>query len=338
MKNLVQSLLFVLFAAGFAACTETDDPESGPSNILEEQYFTIANATYVESPMPTPTIADPIEGITMNGQAIAGGSNIVTITTEQEYTQFFIGIKNITGYWAVTPVIDSNGQSNSAVKTETGYFIPILYSVIFDTNVTILVSARTKSGEYTQVTEFPISFVETKSGDLEINLSFNNEKDIDLHLYTPSGDHLCYYRRGGIVETSEGEVEFGLDKDSNAGCQIDGLNNENIFIPEVLVEDGQYTVKVNMYSNCDPSIATSWAVLARYNKELLNNEVEGYGNPAMGVYPVDAYDGDMTTVMKFTIHKRNRARAAGQAVNWDSFKPYPLSDIASMKAEEESWR
>lgn len=343
MKKLLLNLLLVLGVVGFSACSVSDNPvdptptPGGPS-LLEKYYFSIVDATYVDAAMPTPTITSGIGGITMNGQAIAGGSNIVTITTQTEYEKFFVGVKNVNGYWEVAPVAEGNGAANSAVKTDNGYLIPILYSVLFDTNVTILVSAKTKSGEYTKITEFPISFVETKSGDLEINLSFNNEKDIDLHLYTPSGKHIYFGDRGGSVNTSEGIVEFGLDKDSNAGCNIDGLNNENIFIPEILVEDGEYIVQVDMWSNCDRSIATSWAVLARYNKELLNNVVEGYGNPAIGEYPVGAGNRDHTTVMKFTINRSNRAKPAGQFVNWNSFKPYPIDDIASMKVEEESWR
>ena len=264
MKKLLLNLLLVLGVVGFSACSVSDNPvdptptPGGPS-LLEKYYFSIVDATYVDAAMPTPTITSGIGGITMNGQAIAGGSNIVTITTQTEYEKFFVGVKNVNGYWEVAPVAEGSGAANSAVKTDNGYLIPILYSVLFDTNVTILVSAKTKSGEYTKITEFPISFVETKSGDLEINLSFNNEKDIDLHLYTPSGKHIYFGDRGGSVNTSEGIVEFGLDKDSNAGCNIDGLNNENIFIPEILVEDGEYIVQVDMWSNCDRSIATSWA-------------------------------------------------------------------------------
>ena len=337
MKKLFLNLLFAVVAFSFTACSVDDNSSSGGSNTLAENYFSIVNAVYKDGNMPTATIADPIDGIRMNLQAICGGTNPITVTTTKKYTRFFVGIKGVNGYWDVTPVAGSTSD-NFAIITPDGYLIPIMYSILLNTNVTIIVCAQTEDGKITIISEFPITFVETKKGDLEINMSFSNEKDIDLHLYTPSGEHIYFGQRGGTYETSEGLVEYGLDKDSNAGCSIDGLNNENIFIPEVLVENGTYIVQVDMWSNCNPSIATSWAVTARYNNELLNNEVEGMGNPAMGEYPIGAGNGDHTTVMKFTIDKGDKAKGRGPIVDWNSFKPYPLSDIASMKVEEESWR
>ena len=153
------------------------------------------------------------------------------------------------------------------------------------------------------------------------------------------------------VDAFETEVPLTVykgDNGKNTGITVTVDADKNLISGELnlasdetnilKLEDGEYIVQVDMWSNCDRSIATSWAVLARYNKELLNNVVEGYGNPAIGEYPVGAGNGDHTTVMKFTINRSNRAKPAGQFVTWNSFKPYPIDDIASMKVEEESWR
>ena len=125
MKKLLLNLLLVLGVVGFSACSVSDNPvdptptPGGPS-LLEKYYFSIVDATYVDAAMPTPTITSGIGGITMNGQAIAGGSNIVTITTQTEYEKFFVGVKNVNGYWEVAPVAEGSGAANSAVKTDNG--------------------------------------------------------------------------------------------------------------------------------------------------------------------------------------------------------------------------
>lgn len=338
MKRLIVNVLFAVIAVSFTACSVDDNPAGGGSNSLADDYFTIVNAVYRDGQLPSATIEDEIDGIRMNLQAISGGTNPINVITTKKYNRFFIGIEGVTGYWDVTPV-PGTASDNFAVITADGYLIPIMYSIVLNTNVTIIVCAETEDGEITVLTRFPITFVETKKGDLEINMSFDNEKDVDLHLFTPNGTHIYYASRGGTVQTSEGLLEFGLDKDSNAACNIDGLNNENIFIPEALIEDGTYIVQVDLYSNCMPRTRpTRWAVTARYNNELLNNEVEGMGNPAMGEYATDASSGDHTTVMKFTINRGSKAKARAKFVDWSTYTPYPISDIASMKLEEESWR
>jgi hypothetical protein len=41
-----------------------------------------------------------------------------------------------------------------------------------------------------------------------------------------------------------------LDLDSNAGCTIDGVRNENITWPTGRAPRGQYTVRVDYWANC----------------------------------------------------------------------------------------
>lgn len=169
---------------------------------------------------------------------------------------------------------------------------------------------------------------------IEVKLAFSNSKDVDLHLYTPSGEHIYYGNRGGTYTDEDGnEISYGLDIDSNAGCTLDNINKENIYIPAQLVEDGTYTVVVDMFSNCNPSIATSWSIVARYQGEMIR-PVSG-SNPASGTYPVGAGSGDMTEVMTFKIHNGSVTRggeAADIRSNW-KFTPSPLSESARAKVE-----
>ena len=157
-----------------------------------------------------------------------------------------------------------------------------------------------------------------------MKLQISNSKDIDLHLITPSGEEIFYGHRGSST--------YGLDHDSNAGCHIDGLNNENIYLPASKIENGTYTVIVNMYANCTPSIATSWSCVVRYQGNVIRPTTGS--NPAAGVYPVNAGNGDRTTVMTFTINNASTTRSTSS----DDGVPTPLSDMDLMKLEEASWQ
>lgn len=202
-------------------------------------------------------------------------------------------------------------------------------------NSTILLSGELDNGDITQPIENNLYFIETRPGTIEIKLSFSNSKDIDLHLYTPSGEHIYYRNRGGSYTDELGnELSYGLDIDSNAGCYLDNINKENIFIPAEMVEEGTYTIVVDMFNNCQPSIATSWSIIARYKGELITPTMGS--NPASGTYPIGAGRGDMTQVMRFTIHNGTISRAGMDSQyirnNW-KFTPTPLTQTDQNKID-----
>ena len=322
------------------SCSKNDNPVSNPivnpetqPSVLEQNYMSIEKATYQDGEFPAATVNSSISGLTVNQRALQGGMNIITITTEKTYKRFFVGVKDVPGYWIYTPEV----AMTRAVSDNT-YTIPIMYSPELDTNVTMLISGEDENGDVTEPYEAEISFVDSESGELNINLTFSNAKDIDLHLYMPNGEHIYYGERGGAVETADGKtVSYGLDKDSNAGCDIDNLNNENIYIPAELIQSGTYRVVVDLFANCDPSVATSWSIVTRYKGELISTTTGQ--NPASGVYPAGASYGDMTTVMEFTINDGSTTRAATRSkIRANSFVPTPLSDMDEMKLEELMFR
>lgn len=135
-----------------------------------------------------------------------------------------------------------------------------------------------------------------------------------------------------MVMDDDSELFCGLDIDSNAGCYIDGVNNENIVIPEELLEVGEYRVEVDMWSNCDPSISTEWMVAARYKGNLLPNLLPEKGNPVSGVYPVGAPSGDHTEVMKFKITENQLRNAPRRGIK--SMKPARRTLMDEIKLEQ----
>ena len=333
MKKYFYLLMTAFLAVAFQSCSKDDDTEE--INVLEKNYLSIERGIYKNGPFPTATTGETLNGVDMSNQVMNGAMNFISVVTEQKIEKFFIAIKRVEGYFEYYPTSTGDGGSSEYYT----YVIPVMISQSYTGNSTLVLSAQLESGDITAPIENEMFYIETKPGELEIKLGFSNNKDIDLHLYTPSGMHIYYGDRGGVYTNDEGEeITFGLDIDSNANCHIDGINKENIYIPSELVENGVYTVIVDMFSNCDSSIPTSWSVVARYQGKIIT-PTSG-NNPASGTYPSGAGTGDMSTVMTFTINNGNSSTrsSVGNKLNGYSFKPIPLSDMDEMKLIESNFR
>ena len=353
----------------FVACDQTDNPANppivnpddpdnpGPSepSALETYYFSVENGSYVAEEFPAQTVDETIQGLSVNTHAIKGGTNQIQVNTSKVYTEFYIGAAGVPGYILFIPPTGpaepGTGEGGTGLTEGDLYKIALMFSTQLEDEITLLVSAKDDQGEVTKPIEIVISFVETQTelGDLNVNLFFTTQKDVDLHLIMPNGERIYYGNRGGSYETEDGEIlSYGLDLDSNAGCSIDNVNNENIFIPASLVMNGTYEVQVDMWSQCEQSsLVTDWQVIARYNNELLVNEIDDERfagkNPVAGIYPVGSGSGDHTPVMRFTITNANDIDDSGEEVYAaprlirNSFKPTPLKAADWNKLTDEEF-
>ena len=320
-----------LMAAPFQSCSDDDKDkdkdDEGPS-VLEERYFSIEDAIYRDEAIPTASTTEAIEGVEFNTQVMNGAMNYITIITEQEFTKFFVGVQGVDGHWEYSAAEASSSRSTSM----SSYIIPMMMSNDYTGSSTVCLAAELASGEITPTITRTIEYIETIPGDLEIKLAFSNSKDIDLHLITPSGEHIYYNHKGGEYTLDDGTViTYGLDIDSNAGCNLDHINKENIYIPEELIEAGTYTVMVDLFSNCDPSIATSWSIIARYKGDLI---IPSSGaNPAVGIYEIGAPAGDHTEVMTFSIINAPEPQAQKKARESWHFTPAKLTEAEQAKID-----
>ena len=338
-KNLFFKVAFsaMVLAAGACcfSCSKDDDGNDGGNTPAPETpngstLISISGANFQPGTIPAATSGESVGTIEMNTQALAGGGSFVSVLSPNDYSCFYISIAGMNGYFVVQP--DSkNYDPNTGRYT---YRFNIGFTESLNANITVVIcGVLTGTGAVTQHTQTTVTFVESQTGALDIKLVFENEKDIDLHLYTPSNEHIYYANRG--MYNDDDEQVYGLDKDSNASCHIDGLNNENIFIPAEYLEAGQYTVKVNMYENCDRQIPTSWSVTVRYQGRLIENSTPGYGNPATGTYPVNAPAGDFTTAFTFYLSPVQAIAAKSKAQLAATLHRILPTDMDLLKMEQE---
>jgi hypothetical protein len=127
------------------------------------------------------------------------------------------------------------------------------------------------------------------SGSLVISLRWDAPVDFDLRVLAPSPDGTSTVEiwskhasnlppppsTGAALPASDPGAVGSLDFDSNAECNIDGRDQENV-VWQGLPPAGHYVVRVDAFSLCG-QVAAEWEALATYNGLLLTKTD---GNPA----------------------------------------------------------
>lgn len=345
MKKFFSFLVAAIAGVTFmTSCGGSDDNNNMLALLMQQAGLTntfsvpVAGAAYVNEALPSNPSGPAIGTVNYNSQGLAGGSNYVSITSQRALSNILLGIGGQNGYYTIPAA--SVLQSSTRAEESYTYLIPLQYTVTFANEHDMMITGQLLDGSYTQAYTAHVTYVVTATGALSINLTFDQAKDVDLHLYMPDGTcyfygHRGYSAIGQEVSDEDPNSVIILDHDSNAGCTIDNLNNENIVVPLNLIQKGEYKVVVNMYSNCSPrEKATNWNIVARYKGNLITPTTGA--NPANGTYAADCGNGDMTQVMKFFINEGLTPQQS-EAMK-GILRPLPLDIMSSMKLEEASWK
>ncbi|MBN2758305.1 MAG: hypothetical protein JXR51_14120, partial [Bacteroidales bacterium] len=275
----------------FNSCNKDDD--SSPENKLEDNYFTIEDADFVSKAFPdasTSTNAPVISSLYGNTSVLAGGSNPISIETASNISSILVGVDGEDGYFKL--------PASSLKSTQELYvFFLMMTQNLDDPNFTIIIAILGDDGLVSQHSTINVATVEAGTGKLQVNCTWDKANDVDLHLVEPSQEEIYY----GYGYSSNGGY---LDVDSNPACYIDGINNENItYGDDAIVENGQYIVRVDLYSNCDIANSTNYIVTAYYEGEIINAATGT--NPYQGTFTSADEDygdyGSGKTVMTFNI-------------------------------------
>lgn len=90
-----------------------------------------------------------------------------------------------------------------------------------------------------------------------ISLSWDTNVDLDLQVMTPDG-LLVTPKHPNTLALSDNAavpVEAGqIDRDSNAGCAIDGIRYENLVFATIKPQSGNWGVYVDLFDSCKQSV------------------------------------------------------------------------------------
>lgn len=278
-----------------SACKKSDQTGPGDNNQTPsvQDVFTVQGGTYHSGSMPQPTGdqgAQPqINGVTGNNVVIPGGSVTLSVDAQDpqgDLSTFYIGAEGMDGYFSVS------ASQNKA------YVIVLLISQGLNRDTVVLqLAGADGAGNVGPVMGWTMVRTQVGTGKLQVSLSWNQPNDVDLHLVEPTGEEIYY---GNPTSSAGGQ----LDLDSNAGCAIDGVNNENITYPDsVTLPAGQYIVRVDFWADCNVTDTTRYAVSARLNGNLITPD--SGSNPYSGFFLPGTSDGGAAgsgvTVTKFTV-------------------------------------
>lgn len=331
LRNMVAIAICLAGMTTFFSCNKDKDKNS-INNALEDEYFSVQNGTLHNGTIPSSASGISLENyININRKALPGGSSFVSIDTNNEISEIYVGVANAGSYYSINP---QNQDSQGLRTTIINYSFIMLFSQNLNKSFEIQISAKLNDGSLTQLYTITIEYVKAETGSLQVNLSFNNNKDVDLYVVCPDGEKI-YYANSGYFYEINGKIQgCGLDVDSNPGCLIDGINSENIFFSKESLQAGKYEVWINMFENCNSSIATNWIVTARHEGKLLSTN--SGQNPAQGVFPIGTPSNSMgsflsgaTKVMEFTV-----AEGALRSSAISNIVQNPLTESAKIKLQK----
>ena len=202
--------------------------------------------------------AELINDLSISGTIIPGGSAFISFTAAEEIKTAYVALKGLPGYFEYNLPA---GSLRAAGAELYFYNIVLLISQellsLLEANglttqdfiITISCVAVSGTRSMTASTD-EIEVIEVGTGTLQVSLLWDQLDDVDLHLLEPDGNEIYYGRRRSYTE--EYEILGELDLDSNAGCGIDEINNENITY-ENDPPAGTYYVAVDLWSKCGSS-------------------------------------------------------------------------------------
>ncbi len=167
--------------------------------------------------------------------SLAGGSTAFQISSTTTYGGLAVSVDGVDGYFELTGLTPGSGNTVTI-------FVTIGQSAPHTFNLQVAGGTGTSYGTSQAI---PVTLGPAGTGDVQINVSWDVDSDVDLHAVEPGGTEIYYGNKGPT--TAGGGV---LDVDSNAACTLDHKRSENITWPSGRAPRGTYTVRVDLWSAC----------------------------------------------------------------------------------------
>ena len=186
---------------------------------------TAKTGTVPEGSGPALTIANALS-------VINGGTATVPVTGAAAFQRLAVAISGVDGFYELFL---------PAGTTTAQLFITFAQSLPEGT-LPLLIAAADANANYGPKKSVTATVTKVGAGEVQVSVSWDAASDVDLHVIAPNGDEIYYSNQNAAGGT--------LDLDSNAGCSIDNVNNENVTWPSGASPSGTYTVLVDYWSSC----------------------------------------------------------------------------------------
>lgn len=234
MQNISARITSLSVALGIlTACSGGNSSTAGIT-----QYITgiqssdgTKTATLQPGSPPPGTGSGPSVTVDASGATIPGGTKIMPITCSSNCTRVIVSAQGTDGYYDLSGLPAGTTQ---AIVTSIAQTAPQTFTLGVSGGIGAAVGPTT---------DVPITVTKVGTGDVQVNVSWDVDTDVDLHVVEPSGEEVYY---GNTTSATGGT----LDLDSNAGCTLDHKRAENITWPTGKAPTGTYHVIVDSFSLC----------------------------------------------------------------------------------------
>ncbi|TYB79067.1 YfaP family protein [Bizionia myxarmorum] len=315
--NFLRSLSLALVSVVIFSCSSDDDQVEVVIPSVNG-LFNVQDATLQTNPFPAANSDMSLEILSINANVIPGGTSYATIQTSTPARKLLIGAIDRMGYYEMLPENNADLNQNFILK---------INQLITENRFSVILAYLDDNNHVSQPVYADLLVTTVGTGALQVSLSFDNDKDVDLHLIEPNGDHIYY----GNMNSANGGF---LDLDSNPACSIDGINNENIFYSDdATLEAGIYYVYVDMYENCNADVATNFVASVYLNGVEIPTSTQ---NPFAGNFPVgfpsnsggSDIANDIAPVFSFEIlEDGSRASRTGRKMESISLSPSAIKKL-----------
>lgn len=250
---------------GFAACAPAvDPPVSQYISAIAVPGTADASAELVPGDLGTGDPGGPAVIVGESATVVNGGSIQQILSADAPFTRVRVATAATgSGYWEVTlpaPVAEAV-MVFSIPQDLAAESFAALFAVVDD------------AGRQGPVATQNIQVVAVGTGDVQVSVSWNADSDLDLHVVEPGGAEIYWDAPSSISGGT-------LDLDSNSGCLIDSVRNENITWPAGAAPDGDYTVLVDLWGACgvSPTEYVVTVVVAGQVTRTFAGTIEGPGS------------------------------------------------------------
>lgn len=226
----------VLAASAFAVMSCSSDSSTDPADTGIAAKITsvqttagakgaVKNGSVPNGNGPALTIANALS-------VINGGTAAVPVTGAAAFERLAISVNGVDGYYELAV---------PAGTTTVQLFITFAQNLP-EGVLPLLIAAADANVNYGPKRSVTATVTKVGAGEVQVSVSWDTPSDVDLHVQTPNGNEIYYGNSNADGGT--------LDLDSNAGCTIDNVNNENVTWPSGSSPSGTYRVLVDYWSSC----------------------------------------------------------------------------------------
>ena len=254
------------------ACQWTPDTSSGRDSVIQVQGGQAYRGSISEQPA---SASQPTASFTAETTTIyIGGSKAVKGEVGHSANAVALGVAGDNVYWrvpAIDPVTRDDPETAFSYSATLSISNTLLESPLLQANsdgtwtLPLSVRAVDNTGRFgdpkiTPMILDPIPIV----GTLAVSLQWDSAADLDLHVLVPSisdaGEpgYTEVWSKARSAAPKDVPPDGVLDFDSNANCQTDGRNRENV-VWTGTPPTGHYVVRVAAASLCGLTSASFWA-------------------------------------------------------------------------------